>query len=473
MLNKIKTYCRQKELLQQGDRVLLGISGGADSVCLLFVLLALAGEWGLSLVPVHVNHHLRGEEADADEAFCRELCEKQGLSLLAVHADVRKLAKEHAWSLEEAGRNARYQAFYRIAEENGCQKIAVAHHRNDQAETVLFQLFRGSRLSGLAGMEAKAGCLIRPMLAVSKEEIETYIQQLGIGWRIDSTNLNGDFTRNRIRHKLLPEAEKISGGAVRHIAETADYLRRVEQFVGKEAEKLYRQVVTGQSVSVSGLAEADSLLAEQVIYRVICEVAGQKKDIVSEHVAACLDLSEKQTGRSICLPYGVTVTKSYGNLVFSKGKQPAKNSFFCKIESFPARVQLPKEQCGGIWICLKLEELGCDTKKYIEKSGGIPKCTYTKWFDYDKISDIISLRLPNKEDTIALYADGRGKPLLQFLADEKIGEAERKSVVILAEGSRVLWIPGIRGSEAYRVTEHTRRILTAPIHGGKSDGTQD
>ncbi|MGN0505371.1 MAG: tRNA lysidine(34) synthetase TilS [Lachnospiraceae bacterium] len=482
MLSKVRLYCMQKELLQQGDRVLLGISGGADSVCLLFVLLSLAKEWNLSLVPVHVHHHLRGEEADRDLKFCEELCRRYGLSLMEVHADVKVLAREHGWSVEEAGRNARYEAFYRIAGELNCQKIAVAHHRDDQVETVLFQMFRGSRLRGLSGMEAKNGMLIRPLLSVSREEIQAYLKSMGENWCTDSTNLTEDYTRNRIRQRLLPLAEEISPGAGRHIAETAEYLQRVERFITMRADELYEQAVTRRevcakkegetrktefAVSVPHIRQADTLLSEQVLYRVLCEVAGQKKDITAEHVADCLSLLERQTGRSLRLPHGVTALRSYDRLLIFKEGETEDSYFYVPVTEFPCELELPFDRGK---ITFSLEETGEHTKKYIEKCGGIPKCTYTKWFDYDKINDIIALRMPMPSDTLALYADGRGKSLHSVFKDAKVPGTERNRTVLLAEGSRVLWIPGIRGSEAYHITEHTRRILIVTIHGGKEDG---
>ena len=243
-VNRIKEYCRQKELLLQGDRVLVGLSGGADSVCLFLVLLSLAKEWNLSLVPVHVNHNIRGEEAEADEQFCKELCRSHGMELLVVSCDVPELAKERGWSLEEAGRNARYEAFFGLAAEHSCHRIAVAHHQNDQAETVLFQMFRGSRIRGLAGMDAKNGSIIRPLLNVTRTEIENYLNTQGQSYCVDRTNYEDDYTRNKIRNRILPLAGEVQPRAVEHVAETAEYLGRVEEFLTRLTDTLFAESVT-------------------------------------------------------------------------------------------------------------------------------------------------------------------------------------------------------------------------------------
>ena len=199
--NKIKSFCRQKELFSPGDKVVIGLSGGADSVCLFLLLNNLAKELDLELFPVHINHNLRGAAAVEDQHFCEELCIKYGLSLIVVSVQVEKLAREQGWSLEEAGRNARYEAFAEIAAKFRCNKTAVAHHKDDQAETVLFQMFRGSRLKGISGMKEKNGSLVRPLLCVTREEIENYLKEKNQSFCIDHTNLEEEYTRNTPHRK--------------------------------------------------------------------------------------------------------------------------------------------------------------------------------------------------------------------------------------------------------------------------------
>ena len=278
MINKIKAFCRQKELLYQGDRILLGLSGGADSTCLFLVLLELAKEWELTLIPVHVNHNIRGESAKKDEEFCKALCQKHGLNLLIVSVEVQKLAEINGWTVEEAGRNARYEAFTKFAKEYDCNKIAVAHHKNDQAETVLFQLFRGSRMKGLSGMSAKNGKIIRPLLCITREETEQYLYEKNQPYCIDSTNFEEEYTRNLIRGKVIPVAKEIQPRAIEHIVETADYLQRVEVYLEHQTQKLYEQTVkkkNGIILSITELLQADALLAERVVYQALCQVMGQ------------------------------------------------------------------------------------------------------------------------------------------------------------------------------------------------------
>ncbi len=464
MIDKIKAFCRRKELLHQGDRILLGLSGGADSSCLFLVLLELAMEWELTLVPVHINHNLRGEDAKKDESFCKELCQRHGLELVVVSVEVKELAKSNGWTLEEAGRNARYETFSKLAKEYHCNKIAVAHHKNDQAETVLFQLFRGSRLKGLSGMSAKNGVIIRPLLCITREEIEQYLYEKNQTYCIDSTNFEEEYTRNIIRGRVIPAAKDIQPKVIEHMVETAEYLQHVELYLESQTKKLYQQTVkekNGVILSIPELLEADSLLAERVVYQALCKVMGQKKDISSVYVKQCMELMKKQTGKQIHLPQGRIAKRNYEELFI--GCKEEESYYYQEITAFPFEIALPK---GGHKLSLFLYEVEKKDDNFSEKIDRIPNCTYTKWFDYDKIDKSIVLKTPEKEDTIVLYTDGRKKRALDVLSNAKIPKEERMAYWILAEGNRVIWIPGVRNSEAYRVTKETKRILVATIDGG-------
>ena len=462
--NKVRAFCRQKELFAQGDRVLLGLSGGADSVCLFLVLLAMKEEWELTLYPVHVNHNLRGEEALRDQEFCRELCRRHNLELKVVSAPVEQMSREQGLSLEEAGRKARYEAFSALKEEYGCHKIAVAHHKDDQAETVLFQLFRGSRLKGLSGMAAKNGAVIRPLLGVTREEIERFLNEKDQSFCIDSTNLEEEYTRNKIRHRVVPEAVGICDRAVEHLAETAEYAGEVEKLLERLTEELFAKtaMVDGQggvSLKIEALAGAERVLAERVIYEALCRVYGRKKDITAGFVADCMGLMGKQTGRYLTLPEGVVARRSFDILWI--GREGSVTETFCEeIREFPYEVVLPHT---GKKLTLTLH-----FRENLPEN--IPKSTYTKWFDYDKISKAVSVKLPEAGDEMVVYTDGRKKTLADVFAAAKVPKEQRPGFPVLAEEHQILWIPGIRGSEGYHVTEETKQVLAATIDGGNEDG---
>ena len=461
--NKVMAFCRQKELLAPKDRVVIGLSGGADSVCLFLVLTELKKEWELTLFPVHVNHNLRGEEALRDQKFCEELCRRHNLELQVVSAPVAELAKTQGISLEEAGRNVRYEAFARAKEDFGCHKIAVAHHKDDQAETVLFRLFRGSRLKGLSGMAAKNGAVIRPLLNVSREEIECYLKEKKQNYCIDSTNLEEEYTRNKIRHRILPEANIICDRSVEHLTELAEYAGEVEKLLERLTEELFDKCAGidsagNVSLKIEALGRAERILSERVVYEALGRVYGRKKDITAGFVADCMDLMEKQTGRSRNLPEGVVVRKSFDILWI--GRESTENNFRYEVEKFPYEMILP-ETGKKLTLSVAFRE---------NLPENIPKSTYTKWFDYDKISKVVSVRSPEAGDEIMVYTDGRKKQLADVFAEAKIPKEQRQRRCVLATDHQVLWIPGIRGSEGYRVSKETKQVLVATIDGGNEDG---
>lgn len=232
MLKKIKEYADKWNMLEAGDKVVAGVSGGADSICLLFVLMELQKEIPFELTAVHVNHGLRAEAADRDEAYVRELCETYRIPCVSYRENVELIAKNRKQSLEEAGREVRREAFRRTMESWGGTKIALAHHKNDNAETFLMNLARGSGLKGLGGMLPVNGTIIRPLLAAERQEIEQYLKENGIAYCTDETNKSDDYTRNRIRNHMIPLLEDgVNKRAVAHISDTMERLREVQEFL--------------------------------------------------------------------------------------------------------------------------------------------------------------------------------------------------------------------------------------------------
>lgn len=376
---KIMKYVDQHALLSPGDRIVVGLSGGADSVCLLLILQVISGKMPLSLCAVHVEHGIRGQEALEDTAFCRQLCETRGIPFREVHCDVPGMARREGLSLEEAGRKARYETFARVREEWGGTKIAVAHHREDQAETLLLHLFRGTHLAGMQGMRPRQGVIIRPLLDVSREEIEAWLCAQGVFWRTDSTNLTDDYARNRVRHRILPEARQINAAATAHLAEACDAIGEVMDYMEAEAERLYRlcrikrpmdaqtdrivadkfqelerttddemskqedgkQSLTGVdcrtkqkkiennqlesqegvTLNVNILAAAPPVLARFVLKRAYLDCCGQCKDVGAVHYAALMGLLTGETGKQLDLPHGVRAEKNYDRLTLYTTKQ--------------------------------------------------------------------------------------------------------------------------------------------------------
>ena len=241
---EMKAFCEKNHLLEKGDRVLVAFSGGADSVYLTLALLALSREWDFDVELIHVNHQIRGKEADRDEAFCGSFAKEHGIRLHICRGNVPKMAQDQKYSLEEAARIYRYQCIEETADQYGFQKVAVAHHQDDQAETVLFQMLRGSGVRGMGGMRPQNGRYIRPLLFLRHDQIVHELGQIGQPWCEDSTNQEADCSRNRIRLNILPMLEEtVNSRASEHLARTAAQMQEVQVFLEEELKKRLPELV--------------------------------------------------------------------------------------------------------------------------------------------------------------------------------------------------------------------------------------
>ncbi len=314
-----------KKEKQESACFLVGVSGGADSISLLNTLAKQRKAFGYRLVAVHINHMLRGEEADGDEEYVKRFCEERAVPFDCYHKEVAELAKKEGLSLEEAGRRVRYECFAESAKKHGAAGLFIAHNRDDAAETVLFNLLRGASLSGLAGIKSSSeqnGLKIyRPLLTLGRDEIEAYLMEEGISFRTDSTNLGTDYTRNKIRHVLLPELEKINPGARRHLlrlsneaAETEEYLLGQTLAAKKECFDTEKEALDAKKFAL-----LPAVIKKRLAHILISEAAGKKKDIAEIHVNDFCSLANRENGKRISLPYGLTAEKKNSYIFISKG----------------------------------------------------------------------------------------------------------------------------------------------------------
>lgn len=464
MLERVRAFAEKYQMIRPGDRIVAGISGGADSVCLLFLLRELCREKGAELFAVHVNHGLRGAEAGEDETYVRKLCGELKVPLRVFSFDVRGRSREEHLTLEEAGRLCRYEAFEKEAERIGGTRIAVAHHAGDQAETVLFQLFRGSGLRGLAGIRPVRDNVIRPLLCTGREEIEAWLTERGIEWRTDSTNLTTDYTRNRIRGEILKTArENINAGAVRHVAEAAAELWEVEAFLERKTEEAYRICVRQEAgarfLFDRAFGMQEPLIGDRVLRRCMEELGGLK-DVERVHIELIRELFSKQVSSALSLPNGRSARRDYGGVrICGRTLEPAAEPIEAGalVPEIPGSVEIR----GKIWTF---------TLETAEKSEIIPQKTYTKWFDYDRIKQCPEIRGRQPRDYLEINRAHGRKKLKAYLIDEKVPAREREQLLLLADGAHIVWIPGYRISEAYKVTEDTKTILKVQISGGNEHG---
>ena len=569
LTEKILFYMKRYHMIPENKNIVVGLSGGADSVCLLYVLAALRKKLGLQLCAVHVHHGLRGVEADADEAYVRDICRAWDVPLKAIRIEAAALAKQWGIGCEEAGRRARYEIFEECLQEmGGCRgAIAVAHHRDDCAETLLFHMFRGTGLDGMAGIRPvrkteRESMIIRPLLETGKTEIESFLQEKGISWRIDSTNTGEDYTRNRIRNRVLPYAEKeICSGAGAHLAkeaqllaETADFVRsctrqalercRVEaddlkanacgieivEHVGRregnaEYKRYDKQTIIKLNIEL--LQQEDIFLQKQCVRECLLEI-GTGRDLTAAHIEAVRHLvgTDCQSGRKLQIPAcQLEVERQFGLLVFRRLERqqdalPEQQDALPEQQdaSPEQQVALPEQQDAlleqqfdrGRQVGLQTPELplpehsselhvpgmGVVSVRYLQRDEltagekntvageknaaagekntaageessaaagaflkNIPQKKYTKWLDYDKIIQSVVFRTRRSGDYLTIDDNFSKKSLKKYMIEEKIPANERNSMLVLADGNHIIWVPGGRISTYYRVTEQTKVIL--------------
>ncbi len=484
-MRRIIEYCIKQKMFEEGDRVLLGLSGGADSVCMFYALLKLRAALHLHLLAVHVHHGIRGEEADRDALFSRRLCEQFHVEYHEERVNVTRMAGTEGLTVEEAGRKARYQCFFRLMEEQGFRKLAVAHHRNDLAETMLFHMARGTGLSGLAAMkpvtelgercfsdaflQSEAGGfhregakLVRPLLGVTRNEIEDILNEQGISYCTDTTNGDTAYTRNYIRCELIPRLEQVNPKAVTHMAGLSERLALAGDYLEEMAKKGYETCVREEAaggdvvlhIDKKQLSSLHACLQQEVLKYAITRLAGYKRDIQAVHVEELLALSDKQSGRQQKLPYGMTAWNGYGELILER---PLKN----RTEGYPLALELPGQGERKTYVLPEghLLVLELSEKCNIE----IGKKRYTKYFDCGKIKDRLVIRYPEPGDYFVMNQSGNKKSLRRYFIDEKIPAFRRKTLPVMAEGSHVAWVPGYRISEYYKITEDTEKVLKLSV----------
>lgn len=468
---RVKSFCDDNALIEKNDGIVAGISGGADSVFLFLYLLQVQKEYNLRLCFVHVNHGIRGSEADRDERFVEELCEQNGAMYKVFYKDIPKMAQEMSMTEEEAGRVYRYECFEDVRKELGYNKIAVAHHQDDQAETVLFQLLRGSGFRGLGGMRAKNTDVIRPLLAVKKQEIVETLEKKGQSYCTDSTNNEDEYARNQIRNHLIPYLqENLQKETVSHIAKTASYMQDVTEFIDLQTDMVWESVIECKDgrpkeikAYLSEMKKLHVVLQREIFMRMIEYMSGRRKDITARHIDALTRLTISQTGRKINLPYDIVAAKYYDCILMSH-----KDRWYHSSQSF-TEVYEEKISAGQEYNVTFTNNNSHTISFHTEETGImtdiIKKNSCTKWFDYAKIKNMPELRYPKEGDYLWLRTDGSKKKLSRILIDSKIPADERKNILVLADGAHIMWIPELsRCSAYYYINDKTKKMLCASIH---------
>lgn len=455
MINKVLNFVKKNKILKYGDSVILGVSGGADSICMLYVMKELEKTLALTLNVVHVNHHIRGADAQRDADYVRNVCGKLGVRFVQIDADIPRMVRESGMSEEEAGRKARYKAFYEMALEWKVDKIAVAHNLNDNSETILFNLFRGTGIKGLTGIPFRRDMIVRPLLCCTRKEIEEYLLQHDIKFCSDITNATTEYSRNKIRLELLPYIkENINEKVEYNITNAAENLAEISDFLDKEAKRAYDDFVKGNVFREQGF-DLHPAVQNQIIRLMIEKQAGKLKDITRTHVLSVISLKDMGVSKRINLPYNLIAVREYDGIAIkqnSLGEEKKnvrevliRNGEFLNNDKFDIQK-------------ISAEKLREPLETKASNIQNIEELVYTKWLDYGKIQGL-TLRNRQEGDYIVIDDKGNRKKLKDYFINEKIPRDKRDSILLLADGSHVVWVIGYRISSYYKITESTSEII--------------
>ena len=435
---KVRTAINKYSLLEYGDSVICAVSGGADSVCLLHILNSLKSEYGLKLYIANVNHLIRGEESDRDSNFVKTIAQKAGIEFFYREYDVKKIAMERKMGEEECGRELRYEFFSELSEKLGNAKIATAHNLNDNAETFLFRIARGTSPKGLCGIKHKRGNIIRPLLDVSREEIENYLKSNGVVWCEDSTNSIPMYARNKIRLEVLPLLKEISVSAEEKIVSALGFLSEDESFISEIAQKKEDECVAGGELLLEPFITLHPALKRRIAASLLKRWG--VKEITAEKVEGFLQYVLKDTGKLFDINGTVFARKSYGKIIIV----PVD-----KTNQISEVLDIGQDVITDKW---KLS-MYCSTEKIKKKSNTVAV------FDKNKISGPFTVSYRRDGDRISLKGINGSKKISDLFTDEKIDISKRNFIPIVKKGNDVLYVGGLRQSSMYFTDSDTKEYL--------------
>jgi len=447
---KVLEYIKENGLIKKGDKVLIAVSGGPDSIFLLHLLAQYKNELGICIICCHINHNLRGEDSDRDERLVKNTVERMEIPFFTRKIDVSSFGKEHHLSLEDAARRLRIKIFEEIADETDAQRIALGHTSDDLLETFFLNLVRGAGRKGLLTMNSKRERFIRPLLSISKKEIVTYLKGRNIDYRIDVTNWMTRYRRNFIRRELIPLIERnMNSGLKKNILQLLDILR--------EEEAVFDTIVQGEMKKTCGETD-EGMFIKRPLFRNL-KSAIQRRIIIEcfENVATCekkLHFSEIESLRNAIKGRTSGLTFAFYGTTFLVGADGVliKN---CK-ESKPKKTNETIIKIPGT--------VTFQNRYYIKTSllnapNGDIKASNCAYFDLDAVHQPIVLRKRNNGDIFKPFGMQHSKKIKDFFIDEKVPFWKRDNIPLVVDSKDILWIVGLRRSDVAKVQENTERIL--------------
>jgi tRNA(Ile)-lysidine synthase len=482
LLNTVRGAIQKQGLLHAGERVGVAVSGGADSVALLLLLAELRKQLGIVLSVVHFNHKLRGKDSDADEKFAGKLAEKYGLIFHAGRADIAAKAKSRKANLEDTARRARYNFFARLVEDGRVDKVAVAHTADDQAETVLAHILRGTGLAGLGGIHPTVGHVVRPLLGVRRAELRAYLRAKKQTWREDATNRDTTRMRARIRRKLLPILEKqFQPAVVQHLTTLAELARADEAFLEALVEERVRTCIEEGTHSATIRArdlldfrayttreekanaetqrtlrsaeEENFAVSGRIVRRIVGELKPREGQLNAEHVRAILELAARgENGKCLALPGGVEVRREQDRLIFCGGDSIAERNRREPVE-FERAINF-----HGTEVHVSVPELGCVFRFRVIDWPAKRGDTIEREFvlDRDALQSPLVLRNWRAGDKLRPCGHRSAHKLKRLLNQKRVSRWERDGWPVLTSGGALAWARGFPAAAEFAAGEKTR-----------------
>jgi len=452
LLGQVKTTIKKHSMLYEKDRVLTGLSGGPDSVCLLHALNNLKDEYKLALHAIYIDHGLRPDEIPAEIEFCKKLCENLGVPFLTKSVDVKSYAMDYGLNKQEAARELRYKAFDETSLEINANRIALAHNADDQAETFFMRILRGAGQKGLSGILPVRGKIIRPLIEIERKDIEEFLDSISQSFIVDSSNLKKDYFRNWLRLAVMPEFKKQNPALVNTISRVCEIIREEDNYLELIVTKTLMKLIPKKTdklieLFLVPLENMDKVILRRVLRRAIDAVKGLR-GIGFVHIEDIIELVKKgDSGDRIYLPKGIRVIKGYATLILTS-EQPSQ------LRTYSLNV--PEE--------LALKESGILIKSSFADSAKISCDGKSKvMIDADRIKLPLVVRARKSGDFFYPAGFGKRKKLQDYFVDEKIPRDERDSIPIVISGDDVIWIAGYRADERFKASPKTKKILMLEI----------
>ena len=415
----------------------VAVSGGVDSVSLLKMVCDFGAKHKKNVFALHVHHGLR-RASDNEEIFVKDLAKKLGAKFVSMHVNVLNEKEKSKTTTEEAARKLRYAALEKMAKENNISHICLAHNQNDQAETLLLHLVRGSGLKGACAMQEVSGIYVRPLLETSRAEIEKYAKENNLSHVEDESNSDTEYSRNFLRHNVLPLLENLQTGATEHLAKFACKMQNVRNYVMQNVPSIAKN--GKNEVEITDFSLPNLLFAAQI--HQACKLLGVHQDIEEKHIESILDLSKKRTGSQINLPHGLTAWKTATAVVITSKKETTG----AKEQNF---------ELGEFDLACK--KIKAEIVSDVEFGNG------SLYLDYYKIPDSTKFRFPRSGDKFTKLGAAGGKKLVDYFTDKKIPKHTRNSIIVLAIENEILAVVGYDVSEKVKIDDQTEQIVKISI----------